>query len=154
MAVLKALSGYAKVLDNNSNQYLIQVDLTNQRIKEVTNVYIVTSVTHIHHQATESSDIEQSYYEMVDSDDHTSIYFQFRNDILSIVADGATVDQSADSFFFTATRYAQPVVSLEDDIDIPQSEIPLFVQKVLANTYQLQGKEIPLSIQRRIKELE
>lgn len=154
MAVLKALSGYAKVLDNDSNQYLIQVDLTNQRIKEVTNVYVVISGTHIHYQASVSEDIEQSYYEMVNSGDHTSIYYQFRNDILSIVADGETVNQSVDSFFFTAARYAQPIISLEDDIDIPQSEIPLFVQKVLSNVYQLQGKETPLSIKRRIKELE
>ncbi len=155
MAVLKSLVSYAKVLNtNNDTQFLIQVDLTNQRIKEVTNVFIVKSGTYEHYQASVSSDIEQSYYEMVDTADHTSIYYQFRNDVLSIVADETTVAHASDSFFFTATRYAQPIISLEDDIDIPQSDIPLFVQKVLSNVYQLQGKETPLTIKRRIKELE
>lgn len=155
MAVLKQFASYAKVLNtNNDVQFLIQVDLTNQRIKEVTNVFVAISGTHVHYQATVSEDIEQSYYDAINLNDTTSIYYQFRNDILSIVASEGTVAHATDSFFFTATRYAQSIVSLEDDIDIPQSEIPLFVQKVLANIYQLQGKEIPLSIQRRIKELE
>lgn len=155
MAVIKTLVNYPKVLNtNNDTQFLIQVDLSNQRIKEITNLFIAVSGTFQHYEATVSEDIEQSYYDMIKSSDTTSIYYQFKNDVLSIVASEGTVSHSTDSFFFTATRYAQPIVSLEDDIDIPQSEIPLFVQKVLGNVYQLQGKEIPLSIQRKIKELE
>ena len=53
-----------------------------------------------------------------------------------------------------AKRSSEPIETLDDLIDIPDSLVPLFVNKVLANAYHLQGKEAPITIKRRIKELE
>ncbi len=155
MAISKPLATYAKVLENSSSQFMIQIDLSHQRIKEVNNVYIQSRNTvDLIMQAVEHDNIVEAFYSMVNEDDTTSVYYQFKNDVLHVVACEGDIVYADDFIWFEAKRYAQPIESLEDDIDIPQSKVPLFVNKVLANIYHLQGKEVPITIKRRIKELE
>ena len=70
------------------------------------------------------------------------------------------IDNSIDDIYNTQINITNVKLYIDSAIitdlfnDIPNTLVPLFVQKVLSNVYQLQGKETPLTIKRRIKELE
>lgn len=154
MAILKSFSSYIKVLDVEDTYWMIQVDLSNQYIKNIEAVFVQKpSPTFDNLSLEKSDDIEVSFNEMVTNSTHTAM-FQYKNEILHIIGSQNYIDYTTDQFYFTSTRLATPIETLDDPIDIPNTLVPLFVQKVLANTYQLQGKETPLPIKRRIKELE
>lgn len=154
MAVLKSFSSYTKVLDVEDTYWMVQIDLSNQYIKDIEAVFVQRPTPIFENISLEKSeDIETSFNEMVTNNTNTAL-FQYKNEILHIIGSQNYINYTTDQFYFTATRLATPIETLDNPIDIPNTLVPLFVQKVLANTYQLQGKEIPLSIQRRIKELE
>ena len=153
MAILKALSVYSPILDID-DCWMIQVDLSNQYIKEITNVYVSRATLVDVVTLGVSEDIESAYSSMIENATTDAGYYQFKNGILHLISNVAYIDNTADSFYFTAKRLSEPISDLDADIDIPNTLVPLFVQKVLSNVYQLQGKETPLSIKRRIKELE
>ena len=137
---------------------LTQLNLSNQNIKSVNAVYVIDQNDQsIFIEFSKVEDIEKTAMDMVLASKREPPCFEYKNDTLHILWQSSYISTyytSLLSFFFTATRLATPIETLDDPIDIPNTLVPLFVQKVLANTYQLQGKEIPLSIQRRIKELE
>ena len=153
MAILKALSVYSPILDID-NCWMIQVDLSNQYIKEITNVYISVDEPIGVIELESSDDIESAYYSMLGNGTTDKGYYQFKNGILHLASYTDYIAVAQDSFYFTAKRLSEPISDLDADIDIPNTLVPLFVQKVLSNVYQLQGKETPLTIKRRIKELE
>ena len=136
---------------------LTQLNLSNQNIKSVDAVYAIDQDDKsIFIEFSKVEDIEKTAMDMVLAGETEPPCFEYKNDTLHILwfSNYISIVGGGLSFFFTATRLATPIETLDDPIDIPNALVPLFVQKILANTYQLQGKEIPLSIQRRIKELE
>jgi len=58
------------------------------------------------------------------------------------------------TFFLIGTRTGIPVRSLEDQIDIPEKDIELFIKYVIREAAELKGKMVPPSIELDIKELE
>ena len=154
MAITQLLSAYDTVLEAGGTYYIKQVNLANQNIKDVTEVYAIDgNDLGIIIKFQKSDDIESDFKFMVDNTTDNKAYFQYKNEILHLSSDYDYVPNTY-GFYFVATRLATPIETLEDDIDIPNTLMPLFVNKVLANLYHLQGKEAPLTIKRRIKELE
>lgn len=154
MAILTAFTAYTKVFDINT-YWMVQVDLSGQYIKDISEVYVQRATPLFDVLSlTKSEDIESEFKTLVNDAVDDIAYFQFKDDVLHIISKEGYITYTTDSFYFVATRLSSPIESLDDSIDIPNTLVPLFVQKVLSNVYQLQGKETPLSIKRRIKELE
>jgi hypothetical protein len=52
------------------------------------------------------------------------------------------------------TRTALPIISMDESIDIPETDIELFIKYAIKETSQLLGKQVPPSIERDIAQLE
>lgn len=154
MAITQLLSAYDNVLEPGGTYYLKQVNLANQNIKDVTAVYAMDQASlGVIIEYTKCENIEAQLKTMVDDAVTDQAYYEYKNEILHL-SSKTTYTPDDYGFYFVATKLATPIETLDDPIDIPNSLVPLFVQKVLSNVYQLQGKETPLPIKRRIKELE
>lgn len=159
MAVLTSFSSISNMdgtIGCGTDLKLTQLNLSSQNIKSIDAVYAIDqNDQNIFIEFKQVENIEKIGMEMVQANQIEPPCFEFKNETLHILWNINYITLGGGLyFFFTSTRLATPIETLDDPIDIPNSLVPLFVQKVLGNIYQLQGKEIPLSIKRRIKELE
>lgn len=153
MAVTKSLSAYPKALTFNDTHHMLQIDLSGQYITEIGAVYGKKTGETALVEFTVSDDIEATFEEICNAGSAEG-HYQFKNNILHLAFADEFIDYTGGVFWFKAKRSSEPIETLDDLIDIPDSLVPLFVNKVLANAYHLQGKEAPITIKRRIKELE
>ena len=150
MSFGRAITDFTSNASNGARANLIVIGASNSGIEEIDKIYLFHASTGSTYTSVVNSDLTDIYDAFVASAS-AGIKFSFKENVLTIYTTHYT---SSHKLNIIGKRKVLPINSLEDYLDLDPSDLELFINYLIRETSQIQGKQIPPSVERDITALE